>query len=225
MPTNSVNQTQAMTRAQMEARRRRAEKQLRKGMTQADIARLFGVSPTTVSRWYRRMLTPAGMKTMKATGRPPRLPMETLRHIWLSRPVWTGPVWTGPAFAREYLRRLSARGVGYKAVAAAASVSCSVMARILSGARSQIRASTETRILAADQSCIADGARVAAGPTWRILDGLIAEGYSRTLLAKWLGSKARVPALQIPRHAVTARTASNVQRLARLIAQGKLQRP
>jgi len=126
--------------------------------------------------------------------------------------------------ARKHLLKLSAKGIGYKAAADAASVSRSVTGRILWGTRPQIRRSTSERLLAVNLDAVADGARVPSGPTLAILRGLINDGYTKTQLAAWLGSKAKVPTLQMKGPFVTAANASKVQRLSILIEQGKLRR-
>ncbi len=125
--------------------------------------------------------------------------------------------------ARRHLLKLSKQGVGYKAVADACGSSHTIVGNVAWGYRKQIRASTERAILSVDAQALADGARVPAGPTWRIINTLVAEGYSKAQLARWLGHK--VPALQMRRDWVIARTASKVERLARLIEAGKMQRP
>lgn len=126
--------------------------------------------------------------------------------------------------ARAHLLKLSKRGIGYKAVADAASVSRSVTGRILWGKRPNIRKSTSDRILAVSKDAIADGARVSAKPTIEILNRLIQDGYTKTQLAAWLGSKAKVPSLQIMHATILARTASNVERMDIMIRDGKLER-
>jgi hypothetical protein len=135
---------------------------------------------------------------------------------------WSGIV---PASrARTHMRQLSRIGVGRNSVAAAADVSRTILAHIRSGRRRKIRASTERKILAVDAQARADGALVPAGPTWRLLDNLIESGYTKTQIAAWLGSRTKFPALHFPRTWIEARTASNVERLVRLLEAGKLRR-
>lgn len=59
--------------------------------------------------------------------------------------VFDGLVDAAPA--RKHLRKLSRRKVGYKQAADSACVSITVVARILSGEKAQIRASTSRKIL------------------------------------------------------------------------------
>lgn len=120
--------------------------------------------------------------------------------------------------ARRRLRWLSRKGVGYKAAADAASVSRTIVANILNGTKTQIRLSTERRILAVDAAAAAGGAIVDARATWRMLDELLGEGFTRAELARRLGYKS--PALQIRRDRVTAATALRVAKFYRAIMAG-----
>lgn len=122
--------------------------------------------------------------------------------------------------ARLHIEALGAAGVGYKSVADAASVARTIVAGIKYGWRRQIREHTERRILAVDRESVADGARIPAGPAWRLLDELIRLGYTKRQLAVWMGHGS----IQLNRDFITARNASRVERLYRLIQAGKLQR-
>lgn len=124
--------------------------------------------------------------------------------------------------ARAYVQRLQSRGIGHKAVADAASITHSNMWKIVSGRREFIRADTERRILAVDGSCVADGARIAAHQTWKLIDELLDGGWTKSQLARLLGMQT--PSLQINRKKVRAITASKVQRLYNMIQEGRIQR-
>lgn len=122
------------------------------------------------------------------------------------------------AAARKHLRKLSRRKVGYKQVADSACVSITVVARILSGEKTQIRASTARKILEVDDGAIADHATVPAAATWKLLERLLKEGFTKAELARRLGySRA---ALQIGRKRVLARTAQKVERFYDMIMVG-----
>ena len=84
---------------------------------------------------------------------------------------------------------------------------------IASGSRAQCRKRTETAILAVDGDARSDASIVSAGRTWTILRRLLAEGYTKTELARRLGSKAKTPSLQIQTDFVLASTAAKVERL------------
>lgn len=128
------------------------------------------------------------------------------------------------AEAQRYIDWLGTQGIGYKSVAAAASITTSVVAQIKYGKRRRIRASTSRQILAVDRTCAADHARVDGKPTWRLLQKLINAGYTQTWIARQLGAKSKTPRLQFARTAVLAITASRVERLYRLVDQGRISR-
>lgn len=128
------------------------------------------------------------------------------------------------ARARAHIRKLSGKGIGYKAVADAAGVSRSVVSRVLWGQKKFLRVPTAAAILAVDERCVADHALVPAGPTWQKLEQLLEDGYTKTQLAKWLGSKAKAPSLQLRRDFITAKSALAVERLCAKLAAGLLRR-
>jgi len=117
--------------------------------------------------------------------------------------------------ARRHVLQLSRAGVGYKTVAAVARVSNSVMFKIRQGIREQIRALTEKRILEVTSNDVRGSALIPAKPTWNKLNWLLEEGFTRTELARRLGSNAKVPALQVKKDVVTATTAKKVEALWR----------
>lgn len=119
---------------------------------------------------------------------------------------WNGIV--PAARSRDHIARLSTGGVGKRQVADASGISGSIIQQIISGARMNVRALTERAILAVTLEAIADHAVIDAGPTWRLLDELISNGYSKAHLARELGFKS--PALQVKRTQCTVRTAYDV---------------
>lgn len=132
-----------------------------------------------------------------------------------ARLVWNGLV---PADkVRRHLKKLSRQGVGYKSVAIAADVGKTVLADILFHGKPQLRAQAARRILAVDRDAVADHALVNAGPTWRRLNRLLSEGFTKTELARRLGSHARTPALQVRGRYILAKTAARVERFYHLV--------
>jgi hypothetical protein len=122
---------------------------------------------------------------------------------------WNGFV---PALkTREHIARLRAFGIGKRQIADAAGIAVSVLQLIASGERQQVRARTERDVLAVTREAAADHALVSAKTTWKLLDELIAWGYSKACLARELGMKS--PAIQINRTLCTVRTAYQVERL------------
>lgn len=123
--------------------------------------------------------------------------------------------------ARAHLAALSTTGVGYKSAASAANVAKSIVLGIITGRRPNIRKDTERRLLAVDVSCIGDSTLIDARPTWKILNRLLADGYTKRQLAEWMGLKHSI---QFHRDRITARNAARVERLVRLLEAGKLRR-
>ena len=72
-----------LTRDEMESRRLLAADDLQRGLSQSQVARKFGVSRTTASRWHRA-LSGKGLEALRkrrAPGRPSRLDAEQLRAV------------------------------------------------------------------------------------------------------------------------------------------------
>lgn len=131
---------------------------------------------------------------------------------------WNGLVSATPA--RKHLRKLSRQGVGYKMVAEAACVSITVTDKIRTGKKKHIRAKTEKRILEVDAGAVADHGRIDAKETQQLLKEMLEAGYTKTDLAGRLGSKAKVPALQLLKTGkVTAKNAQKVRKLHKEITR------
>ena len=72
-----------LTRDEMESRRLLAADDLQRGLSQSQVARKFGVSRTTASRWHRA-LSGRGVEALRkrrAPGRPSRLSAEQLNAV------------------------------------------------------------------------------------------------------------------------------------------------
>ncbi len=113
--------------------------------------------------------------------------------------------------ARAHLNALSAAGVGRRQVSDASGIAESVVHLIAKGRRTKLRARTERAILSVTQQAAADGSLVDAGPTWALLDELLASGYSKAGLARHLGYESS--AIQLKRTQCTVRNAYDVQQL------------
>jgi transposase len=72
-----------LTRDEMESRRLLAAQDLQTGLKQSDVARKFGVSRTTASRWQRAVMGKGveSLRKRRAPGRPSRLGPEQLAAI------------------------------------------------------------------------------------------------------------------------------------------------
>ena len=73
----------SLTREDMETRRLAAAKELLTGVTQSQVARRYGVSRTTASRWHRSIVRKGleGLRLRRATGRPSRLTADQVDAI------------------------------------------------------------------------------------------------------------------------------------------------
>jgi len=73
----------SLTREDMETRRLEAAKELLTGVTQSQVARRYGVSRTTASRWHRSIVHKGfeGLRLRRATGRPSRLTADQVDAI------------------------------------------------------------------------------------------------------------------------------------------------
>lgn len=128
---------------------------------------------------------------------------------------WNGIV---PATrARAHMKKLARQGVGRRSVQAATDISDSILFKIRNGERSNIRARTERKILAVTKSVAGDHALIPAAGTWRLINELLAEGYTKKVIAHRMGYKR--PALQVAKHQVTVRMAANIQRIHKELTQ------
>src|SRR5215472_4076668 len=106
-----------LTRDEMESRRLLAAQDLQRGLSQSQVARKFGVSRTTASRWYRAM-SGRGMEALRkrrAPGRPSRLTQDQLKglaEIYQAGPRAAGfhtDHWTTGRFAEAIYTRFAVR--------------------------------------------------------------------------------------------------------------------
>ncbi len=114
-----------------------------------------------------------------------------------------------------HLRRLSGKGVGRRAVERASGVPNSILLEIRMKRKTMIRRTTEDRILKVDLDARAGHALVPADKTWKMINELIEEGFTKAELARRLGY-AR-PALQIRKDRITAETERKVLRFYDMI--------
>lgn len=121
-----------------------------------------------------------------------------------------------------FIRFLGRQGIGYKSVAAAAGCSPTALRLLLDGHRMRVRRHLASRILSVTKDAVADGALISAAPTWRLIRELLDGGYTRVWIARQLGQRGQ--GLQLGRERITARNASKVERLYRLIKAGRISR-
>lgn len=130
---------------------------------------------------------------------------------------------TTAAPARRRILYLSRRGVGRRAVCAAARISRTVYSKIRSSRRANCREETVRRILAVSLDSAFAGAYVDARPTWRRVVALREAGWSKAAIAFATGHV--VGALQIGRDRVTKRNADRIRRLHDLFRDGEVDVP
>ena len=106
-----------LTRDEMESRRLEAAQDLQKGFSQSQVARKFGVSRTTASRWCRALNGNGieGLRKRRAPGRPSRLKPDQLRvvaeihHAGPRAAGFDSDTWTTVRFAEAIFARFAVR--------------------------------------------------------------------------------------------------------------------
>src|SRR5579872_6240655 len=106
-----------LTRDEMESRRLLAAQDLQRGSSQSDVARKFGVSRTTASRWYRALNGNGieGLRKRRAPGRPSRLKPDQLQGVaeiyqaGARAAGFDSDTWTTARFAEAILARFEVR--------------------------------------------------------------------------------------------------------------------
>lgn len=139
------------------------------------------------------------------------------RQHAIRRPDETWVPYVPAQRARQHIADLRRHGIGLKTIAKASGVSHGALSKIVYGNHrgrrpsKRIRSATEAKILAVGYEHAADGCKVPAGPTWTLLDDLIARNYPKVWIARALGQTG--PGLQIKRTLVRASTARAVKAL------------
>jgi len=113
--------------------------------------------------------------------------------------------------ARTHLATLSAHGIGRRTVSNITGVSETCISAITSGQKIKIRAKTEKLILAVTTQCQADGALISAKPSWKLINELLKDGYTKSDIARAMGFER--PVLQLGRTHCTVLNAAIVQRV------------
>jgi transposase len=106
-----------LTRDEMERRRLEAAQDLQRGLSQSQVARKFGVSRTTASRWCRALNGNGleGLRKRRAPGRPSRLKPDQLQvvaelyHAGPRAAGFNSDSWTTARFAEAILARFGVR--------------------------------------------------------------------------------------------------------------------
>jgi len=120
--------------------------------------------------------------------------------------------------ARRHLLKLSASGVGRRTVSERTGIGETTLQKIRSGRQEHIRALNERWILAVTKEAARGSTLVPAGSTWKLINRLLDEGFTKRLLAKRMGYLS--PAIQFRKDFVTVKTARRVQQFYRKIMVG-----
>lgn len=115
--------------------------------------------------------------------------------------------------ARAHIIKLSKKGVGFRSVAKRAGISKTIVAAIKSGDRPRIRRQTLELILSITPDMKAPSSLIPADRTWRLINELLEEGYTRQFLAQQLGCACGQ--LQISKHRIKVSTAKRIEDLHR----------
>ena len=113
--------------------------------------------------------------------------------------------------ARDHLTWLRSVGVGRRTVSERSGVAVSAVQRIANGTRTKARKQTVDAILAVGRSAAHGAALVDAGPTWKLVDDLLAHGWTKKRIGQNLTGDPRTVSLQLGRVRVTAETAARVR--------------
>lgn len=133
------------------------------------------------------------------------------------RAVWNGMV--DAELARDHIRELGRKGVGYRTVADASKVNATTVRLVMTGVRTQVRKSTLDAILSVDEGAAADHALVNAGETRRMLRELEPEFLGKRKLAEALGYRSYfMPGNYAQK--VLAKNAHRVRKLYRRVHEG-----
>lgn len=122
--------------------------------------------------------------------------------------------------AQAHLLALAAAGVGRASVREATDINLSILQMIRRGVRTQIRRSTELKILAVPLDYLANGALVDARPIWRLIRKTMRDGG---FTQRRIGQAIHGPhahSLQIGKKQVTVRNANRVRKACEALLAG-----
>lgn len=106
------------------------------------------------------------------------------------------PAYVAAGPVREHIAFLSTEGLGWKTVAHAAGLHPSVVWKIVygpadRGPSKRVRHATAEKILAVTPADGADGSRIDAGPSWKIIRGLLAAGWTKAAISRAIGQDGK----------------------------------
>lgn len=126
------------------------------------------------------------------------------------------PPYVDAVSAREHIAWLAEHGVGLKQVSRVSGVSHGALWKLVSGKvgrgpSKRIRPATRDAILAVRPDEGADGSRIPAAATWKVIDELLERGWTRVAIARGIGQHGA--GLQVSRRTVTRGTARTIAAL------------
>jgi len=98
-----------MTRQELEIRRLKAVPEIEAGAKQSELAKRYGVTRTTISRWKRALARGESLKATRAPGRPSRLTaaqVAEVRMLFYAGPKTPGARWTHRTFTAALRTKL-----------------------------------------------------------------------------------------------------------------------
>lgn len=129
--------------------------------------------------------------------------------------AWARP-YVDPTASRDHIEILRRQGLGRRRIAELAGLNQKAVGNIISNRSAQIRRETEQAILAVTAHP-AGAALVDAGPTWDLINELLAAGVTKARIGQAVTGNPTTKALQLRASTVLARTAERVQALHREI--------
>lgn len=120
------------------------------------------------------------------------------------------PAYVDAAEAREHLEFLRSHNVGRRTVAREAGLAESTVAKIAGGKVRRARQDTVDKILAVGLHRGSAKTWVDAGPTWALIDDMLANGITKSAISAGIGQCGR--ALQLRRTRIEKRNAEAVRR-------------
>ena len=135
------------------------------------------------------------------------------------------PAYVSALPAREHVAMLAAAGVGLKTLAKRSGVSHGTLTKLVYGVRGRapskrVRKATLDAILAVTPAHAAEGAKIDAAPTWKLVDEMIAAGVPKVRIAQGIGQRG--PGLQLSRNLISPRNARAVAELHRQWSAGEV---
>lgn len=134
------------------------------------------------------------------------------------------PAYVSALPAREHCRELMAAGVGLKQISKRSGVPQGTLWKLLYGKEGKpskrVRKATLDRLLTVSPADVADGSRIDPGPTWALVDEMIAAGVPKARIAEGIGQRG--PGLQLSRNSISPRNARAVAELHRRWRAGEV---